>query len=1004
MTYVTNSATRDSSEGHLVPLAAVESVLASAFGINAARISMLGGETDQNMRVQTAEGDVWFARVTEGSADELAWQNAMLIHIETTAPDIPIPRLHTTTDGRVWHEFRGADDELLTLRVMSWLPGRILAEIEHHSDDLLGQFGAVAGRLSAALATMPPACTEETHDWDMRSGVEVVAAVRHAISEPKNAENVDKVMTWYAEVAPLLASLPQSVVHHDLNDANVLADVDVDGRAHISGIVDFGDALYSARVTELAIAVAYAMVRKDDPLAAAAAVVAGFHSVVALTAEELSVVYPMALARLCMNAATWNSRVLSTGSAYGRARMHDTWPTLDRAVEIHPAVAEEAIRLACGLLPADRDAACARTLESETFDVPEAFNAPIHLDLRPASDLWDDRDWSDPAVIAAVVNEAQLAGGTAPLFVPHLHASMLRASRRRPGVQEPSTVQLGTTVLVPAGTVVTAPTGSVVAARRADGALVLRHSANDATYWSTWHGLSSALLEGTQVAAGDALGVVATAEGSGDGGGGSKLGSGVQVLICPDHDLALRAPKFVRPSERAAWARVCPDPAPFLGVPTVERQCTITQILDSRQLHLASSQRNYYGRPMNLVRGRDVWFYDEDAMGYLDSLNNVTHVGHAEPRVSKAAYSQLRKLNTNSRFVYPQITEFAERLVATLPDPLDVVFFVCSGSEANDLAMRITRQVTGRQDIVNIDGAYHGNTGWVTGISPNRYKGPGGQGAPSTTHEVAIPDRYRGQFGYDDSQAGTKYAQLAGAVIDRITRDGRPPAAFIAESLMGTAGNIVHPPGYLAGAFAAARAAGALCISDEVQVGVGRLGPWWGFELQGVVPDIVTMGKPLGNGHPLAALVTTREIANAFDTGMKYFNTFGGNPVSCAIGSTVLDIVERDGLREHAVAVGAYFAAQLRDLANRQHLIGDVRAEGLYLGIELVEDRATKAPGTNAAFLVTELTKERGLVVFPNGVHDNVLKIKPPMTFTREHVDLYVEVLDDVLSIVESMH
>jgi 4-aminobutyrate aminotransferase-like enzyme len=216
---------------------------------------------------------------------------------------------------------------------------------------------------------------------------------------------------------------------------------------------------------------------------------------------------------------------------------------------------------------------------------------------------------------------------------------------------------------------------------------------------------------------------------------------------------------------------------------------------------------------------------------------------------------------------------------------------------------------------------------------------------------------------------------------------------------MGTAGNIILPDGFLSGSFAAARAAGALCISDEVQVGVGRLGDvFWGFELGGVVPDIVTMGKPLGNGHPLAAVVTTREIADAFDTGMKYFNTFGGNPVSCAIGEQVLDIVQGDGLQAHAKQIGGYFRDRLLDLQQRHPLIGDVRGQGLYLGVELVHDRASKQPATDVAFQVTEAMKEQGVIVFPNGVHDNVLKIKPPMIFQAEHVDLYVEALDHVLT------
>ena len=245
-----------------------------------------------------------------------------------------------------------------------------------------------------------------------------------------------------------------------------------------------------------------------------------------------------------------------------------------------------------------------------------------------------------------------------------------------------------------------------------------------------------------------------------------------------------------------------------------------------------------------------------------------------------------------------------------------MVFLVCTGSEANDLALRIARQVTGRTDVMVIDGAYHGNTAAVMGISPNRYKGPGGRGAPPTTHEVVRPDRYRGPFGADDPEAGRKYAAEVATVAQRLLDEGRPPAAFIAESLMGTAGNIVFPDGYLRGAFEATRAVGGLCISDEVQVGVGRLGShFWGFQVQGVVPDIVTMGKPLGNGHPIAAVVTTREIADAFDDGVKYFNTFGGNPVSCAIGTTVLDIVQGDGLQDRAAEVGEYFLRSLRGTA-----------------------------------------------------------------------------------------
>ena len=546
-----------------------------------------------------------------------------------------------------------------------------------------------------------------------------------------------------------------------------------------------------------------------------------------------------------------------------------------------------------------------------------------------------------------------------------------------------------------AGEVITSPIDGVVEF----DSPTLRHTIDDGNgplvFRTHWNGLSGMPTTGS-VVAGQPLGTV-----TGDDGDGLGAVVNVAISLPRRHRDGACWPTRIHPSEMDVYGALSPDPAPLLTA-QVERtadRLRIEDVLALRKDRLASSQRAYYRAPMNLQRGRGVWLYDEDGYAYLDSLNNVTHIGHADPRIAEASRRQTNKLNTNSRFVYEGIATYAEKLTATLPDPLEVVFLVCSGSEANDLAIRIARQVTGRTDVAIIDGAYHGNTGVVTGLSPNRYKGPGGSGAPATTREVMIPDRYRGPFGYDDADAGTKYGAQAAQVFHDMVQSGAPPAAFLAESLMGSAGNIVFPPGYLATAFDAARAAGALTISDEVQVGVGRMSDaFWGFELAGVVPDIVTMGKPLGNGHPLAAVVTTRAIADAFDTGMKYFNTFGGNPVSCAIGSTVLDIVASDGLQQHAGEVGCYFADALRELQRRHGLIGDVRAQGLYLGVELVRDRDTKEPAKAEAFEVTELMKAEGVIVFPNGVFDNVLKIKPPMTFQRHHVDIYCTALDRVLT------
>jgi 4-aminobutyrate aminotransferase-like enzyme len=461
------------------------------------------------------------------------------------------------------------------------------------------------------------------------------------------------------------------------------------------------------------------------------------------------------------------------------------------------------------------------------------------------------------------------------------------------------------------------------------------------------------------------------------------------------------AARWCRVSDRDIALREYADPTPLLGGPRAPQPTpSLDDVLQQRETRFARSQRAYYVRPMSLVRSAGAWFTDEDGYQYLDAVNNVSHVGHAHPAVVDAAARQMRKLNTNSRFVYRVLGEYTERLAATLPDGLDVVFLVCTGSEANDLALRMARVATGREDVLVIDGAYHGNTTAVTGISPNRYKQVGGMGKPPTTHEVAQPNCYRGLFRYDDWNAAGKYAGSVATEARRLVSEQRAPAAFIAESLMGTAGQIVHPAGYLPAAFDAARAAGALCISDEVQVGFGRLGEdaFWGFEVNGARPDIVTMGKPIGNGHPLAAVVTSAEIAEAFDNGMRYFNTFGGNPVSCAVGLAVLDVMEREGLQRRGVEVGRRLQAGLKALAEHHPLIGDVRGQGLYIGVELVRDRDTLEPAAAEARIVAERMKEEGIVLIPNGELDNVLKIKPPMVFVHDDADLLLDRLDAVLT------
>ncbi|MCG8503534.1 MAG: aminotransferase class III-fold pyridoxal phosphate-dependent enzyme [Sphingomonadales bacterium] len=440
------------------------------------------------------------------------------------------------------------------------------------------------------------------------------------------------------------------------------------------------------------------------------------------------------------------------------------------------------------------------------------------------------------------------------------------------------------------------------------------------------------------------------------------------------------------PSLRAEWDRL-------IEGNDVRMDETVETLLAERRRLIGPSLSVSYSQPLHIVRGRGAYLIDKSGREYLDCVNNVCHVGHCHPHVVEAGAAQMRILNTNSRYLYELLNAYAERLLATLPDPLNVVYFTNSGSEANELALRLARTYTARNDVAVLDAAYHGTSTTLIDISPYKHNGPGGSGTPPWVHVAPLPDIYRGR--HRGADASSLYAEDVGTALAH-SRDG--VAAFIAESALGCGGQIILPDGFLKAAYAKARGAGALCIADEVQTGMGRAGShFWMFETQGIVPDIVTIGKPIGNGHPMAAVVTTAAIAQSFNNGMEYFNTFGGNPVSCAIGLAVLDVIRDEGLQEHSLEMGERLKHGFQDLMAQHDLIGDVRGQGLFLGVELVRDRNTLEPAASEADAIVNLLRDRGILLSTDGPDHNVLKVKPPLVFPQAAADRLIDELDQVM-------
>jgi 4-aminobutyrate aminotransferase-like enzyme len=641
-----------------------------------------------------------------------------------------------------------------------------------------------------------------------------------------------------------------------------------------------------------------------------------------------------------------------------------------------------------------------------------ARSATIVFDLSVgSSEFSDPEELADTAAFTAKIFSLMKDAGASVGIGRYNEARLLYTSdvfKSKEG--ERRTIHIGMDLFMKAGSPVFAPLDGVIHSFANNAApldygpaIIVQHEVDEGRirFFTLYGHLSEDSLEdlqpGKTIKRGDRIASI----GAPPANGGWPPHLHFQV-ICDMLGMQGDFPGVAPASQRDVWLSICPDPNLILGIPEdcfPAPRVSPDQILAIRREHLGGSLSIAYRKPLSIVKGWKQHLYDHEGRAYLDAVNNVAHVGHNHPHVVKAAREQMGVLNTNTRYLHENIARFAERLSATMPDPLSVCFFVCSGSEANELALRLARAHTQGTDIICVDGAYHGNTSSLIEISPYKFDGPGGAGSRPYVRKVVMPDVYRGPYKAEDPEAGEKYGRHVAEAIEQIQQSEKQLSAFICESALGCGGQIILPDGYLNAAFAHVRRAGGVCIADEVQTGLGRIGShFWAFETQGVVPDIVTIGKPLGNGHPLAAVVTTPEIAASFDNGMEYFNTFGGNPVSCAVGLAVLDVIEDEKLQENAFKVGAYLKAGLAQLKTRHPLIGDVRGLGLFIGVELVADQRTLEPAATQASYLIERMKERGVLISTDGPMHNVVKIKPPIVFSRVNSDELVGSIDEVMS------
>ena len=757
----------------------IENWVANYYGIEV-KASVLNGYDELNFLLVEKSGKKNILKVSNSSHDYffLEAQVKILQHLAKTDIAAQFQTYTLNKKGETLTEII-LDEHTYYIRILSFLEGSFWVEAPAKNKVLFENLGIFLGKMDKSLLSFKHPGMHRHYTWDISTARDANYKM-HYISDPAKKRIADYFMLQFeTEVLPTLSSYRQAYTHNDANDYNVLVEGDC-----IAGLIDFGDMVYTALINNVAVACTYAMLHQSDPLAAAVLVVKGYHSAYAIEEKELSILYYLIAARLCISVtqSAYNGS-LDTNNEHHFITEKPAWDLLDYLITLNPIKAENAFRLACHY--------------SSIIDANENY----------------------------------------------------------------------------------------------------------------------------------------------------------------------------------------------------------TNLETKRNAHIGKNLSISYEKHLKIDKAALQYLYDDKGNTYIDCVNNVSHIGHCHPSVVRVMQKQIASLNTNTRYLNNHLVEYAQKLTTSLPAGLNVCYFTNSGSEANDLAIRISRHCTKQKDVIVLDHAYHGTSTATIEMSPYKFDRAGGIGQMPWIHKAMNPDLYRGPYQYEDADAGSKYAKDVKNIIDNIKKENKKPAAFICETLLGVGGQMPLPHNYLKEVYKYVRAAGGICIADEVQVGFGRVGShFWGFELQDVVPDIVVMGKPIGNGHPLAAVIVTDEIANSFNNGIEYFNTYGGNPVSMATGIAVLEVIQEEGLQENALQVGNYLLEGMRALMNTHSIIGDVRGSGLFIGVELVKDRITKEPATEAIKLAVEKMKEKGFLMGVDGPYNNVFKIKPPIIFSIENAKGLLSNLDTILA------
>lgn len=961
--------------------------------------SILPGELDANFKIKVDGKSSYILKISSENTniDELDFQVKILNHISNKNTNTLAPECIANKKGFYISEYL-LDNKKYKVRLLTWIHGRIWNTVNPKLNGLRFTLGEKNGCITNLLIDFNHPFSKRVFDWDVAQ-VSWTKKYLHLFNSDEK-KIVSYFLNQFKSFESEYQKLRKSVVHNDANDNNILVSENLTA-PKVTTIIDYGDAIKTQIINDLAITCAYSIMNTEDPLEASLATVKGYHSAFKLLEKELAFLYILIGIRLIISVTkSAINKVDKPENEYLLISEKPAWDLLKKWGAISKDFAHFSFRKTCGFDAHPNQSKFEKWGEKNSFHLSTLFptihkEKIYHLDLSVSSTFTGhQKEFNNLDLFQFKIDQLQkevpnkiLAGGY--LEPRSLYTSSEYDTTGNYGKQS-RVIHLGIDFWLPAYTPVHALfDGEVVIAvndvgnKEYGGLIVLKHQQHDFHFYTLYgHNTVESVLKhkiGSKIKKGEQVAILANYPENGDWA--PHLHFQVMLSLL---DFKIDFPGVAYCNEIDVWKNICPDPNLLFKLDGFKENLIdiSNNILKVRKDHLGKSLSLQYQKPLHIVKGSKQYLIDAFGQKYLDTVNNVAHVGHENFNVVKAGQNQMALLNTNTRYLNDNINLAAKEILETLPKELSVIHFVNSGSEANELAIRMVKASTNSSEIIASEHGYHGNTNKTIAISSYKFDGKGGNGKPNNTHIFPIPDAFRGK--YRGENTAEKYADEIQFLIDEIQEQNKKVGGFIIEPIISCGGQVELPKGFLKLTYDKIKKAGGICISDEVQTGVGRMGKtFWGFQLHDVIPDIVTIGKPLGNGHPVAAVACTKEIAEKFANGMEFFNTFGGNPVSCAIACEVLKVVKREKLQKNALKVGEFLKTELQKLAKKYLIIGDVRGQGLFLGIELV-DKNLNPLSKKTEYIINRM-KYFGILMSSDGPDHNVIKIKPPITFTLEN-------------------